>query len=550
MTTRLPNRRIRLLLVFFVLAFLGMFGRAVWLQAVQARPLDRMARGQHHATIEVPAARGSILDRNGVELAIGKQAITVYANPRHVADARATAIAAGRVLRLDPERLYGKLADRSRGFVYIARKTDPKRAEALKALDLTGLGFYPEERRAYPQGSVAAHVLGFAGLDNRGLSGLELARDKTLGGRNGRQTIVRDPFGRTLDVLSAVPPVEGRNVRLTLDNTLQANAQSVLQRTVRQWGAKAASAVVLDPNTGEVLAMASEPGFDANRFPETAEDATRNRAVTDTYEPGSTLKVVTVAAALSEGLVAPSTPFTLSPNIHVADRVIHEAHRTRTERMTVAEILSRSSNVGTITLAQLLGRSRLETWIERFGFGKKTGVDFPGETSGILPFYWSGSTIGTLPIGHGIAVTPVQMAAAYATVANGGVWLRPHLVAGEPVKRRRVISKGVSDQLMSMLRDVVIEGTGTEAEVEGYQVAGKTGTAAKPDPRGGYSKTRYVASFVGVVPASAPELVVLVTVDEPHGAIWGGVVAAPAFQQLAHFALQYLEIPPDALPPR
>jgi cell division protein FtsI (penicillin-binding protein 3) len=549
-TARLSNRRIRLLLVFFVLAFLGMFGRAVWLQAVQARPLDRMARGQHHATIEVPAARGSILDRNGVELAIGKQAITVYANPRHVADPRATAIAAGRALHLDPDRLYAKLANRSRGFVYVARKADPKRAEALKALDLTGLGFYAEERRAYPQGSVAAHMLGFAGLDNRGLSGLELAHDKTLGGRNGRQTIVRDPFGRTLDVLSAVPPVEGRNVRLTLDNTLQANAQSVLQRTVRQWGAKAASAVVLDPETGEVLAMASEPGFDANRFPQTAEDTTRNRAVTDTYEPGSTLKVVTVAAALSEGLVAPSTPFTLAPDIHVADRVIHEAHRTKTERMTVAEILSRSSNVGTITLAELLGRSRLETWVERFGFGKKTGIDFPGETSGILPFYWSGSTIGTLPIGHGIAVTPVQMAAAYAAVANGGVWMRPRLIADRPGRRRRVMSRLVSEQLMSMLRDVVIEGTGQEAEVEGYQVAGKTGTAAKPDPRGGYSNSRYVASFVGVVPASDPRLVVLVTVDEPHGAIWGGVVAAPAFQEIARFGLQYLEIPPDGLPPR
>jgi cell division protein FtsI (penicillin-binding protein 3) len=550
MSARLPNRRIRLLLVFFVVAFLGTFGRAVWLQAVQAQPLDRLARGQHHATIEVPAARGSLLDRHGVELAIGKQAITVYANPRHVADPRATAIAAGRTLRIDPDRLYPKLADRSRGFVYVARKADPERAAALKALDLTGLGFYPEERRVYPLGPVAAHVLGFAGLDNRGLSGLELALDKTLAGRSGRQTVVRDPFGRTLDVLSSVAPVEGRNVRLTLDDTLQANAESVLRRTVRQWGAKAATAVVLDPRTGEVLAMASEPGFDANRFPETDKDTQRNRAVTDTYEPGSTLKVVTVAGALSEGLVAPSTPFSLEPSIRVADRVIHEAHRTQTERMTVAEILSRSSNVGTITLAELLGRSRLETWVERFGFGKRSGVDFPGETRGILPLYWSGSTIGTLPIGHGIAVTPVQMAAAYAAVANGGVWLRPRLVADRPTKRRRVMSKTVAGQLLSMLRDVVIEGTGTEAEVEGYQVAGKTGTAAKPEPRGGYSTSRYVASFVGVVPASAPRLVVLVTVDEPQSAIWGGVVAAPAFQQIAHFALQYLEIPPDALSPR
>jgi cell division protein FtsI (penicillin-binding protein 3) len=549
-SARLSNRRIRLLLVFFVVAFAATFGRAFWLQAVQAQPLDRMARGQHDVTVDVPAARGPILDRNGVELAIGRHAITVYANPRHVADPRATAIAAGRVLRIDPERLYLKLADRSRGFVYLARKADPKRAEALKALDLTGLGFYPEERRAYPQGPVAAHVLGFAGLDNRGLAGLELALDRTLGGRNGRQTVARDAFGRTIDVVSAVPAVEGRSVRLTLDNTLQANAQSVLLRTVRRRGARAASAVVLDPTTGEVLAMASEPGFDANRFPHTDREVQRNRAVTDTYEPGSTLKVVTVAAALSEGIVTPASSFTLSPSIRVSDRVIHEAHRERTEVMTVAKILSRSSNVGTVRLAELLGRTRLETWIERFGFGRKTGIDFPGETRGILPFYWSGSTIGTLPIGHGIAVTPVQMAAAYAAVANGGTWIAPRLVADRPAKRRRVISRHVSDQLMSMLRDVVIEGTGQEAEVEGYQVAGKTGTAAKPDPRGGYSNSRYVASFVGVVPASAPKLVVLVTVDEPRGAYSGGVVAAPAFQEIARFALQYLEIPPDALPRR
>jgi cell division protein FtsI (penicillin-binding protein 3) len=547
---RVPNRRIRLLLVFFVVAFAGTFGRAVWLQAVRAQPLDRLAKGQHDLTIDVPAARGAILDRNGAELAIGRHAITVYANPRHVADPRATAIAAGRALHIDPDRLYGKLADRSRGFVYLARKTDPKRAEALEALALTGLGFYPEERRVYPQGATASHLLGYAGLDNQGLAGLELALDPTLAGRDGRQTVVRDAFGRTMNVITRVAAVEGRDVRLTVDNTLQANAQSVLLRTVRKWGARAASAVVLDPRNGEVLAMATEPGFDANRYPETDREIQRNRAVTDTYEPGSTLKVVTVAGALSEGLVSPSTAFTLPASIHVADRVIHEAHREGTERMTVAEILARSSNVGTITLAELLGRSRLETWVRRFGFGRKTGIDFPGETRGILPSYWSGSTIGTLPIGHGIAITPVQMAAAYAAVANGGVWVGPRLVADGQTKRRRVMSRKVSGQLMTMLRDVVIEGTGTEAEVEGYQVAGKTGTAAKPDPRGGYSDSRYVASFVGVVPASAPRLVVLVTVDEPRGAIWGGIVAAPAFQSIARFALQYLEIPPDALKPR
>ncbi len=547
MSGRLPNRRIRLLLALFALAFLATFGRAVWLQGVKAQPLDRLAQGQHNATVAVPAPRGSILDRNGVELAIGRRAITVYANPRQIADPRAAAVAAGRALRLDPNKLYGKLADRSNGFVYVARKADPKRAEALQRMGITGLGFYPEERRLYPQGRVAAHVLGYVGVDNKGLSGLEVALNGTLAGRAGRETIVRDPFGRALDVVRSVPAVEGRSVRLTLDNTLQANAESVLLRAVRRWGARAASAVVLDPRTGEVLAMAVEPGFDANRFPETPQDVQRNRAVTDTFEPGSTLKVVTVAGALSEGLVTPSTAYTLAPKLQVSDRVIGEAHRDRTERMTVAEILSQSSNIGTITLAQLLGRERLTSWLGRFGFGRKTGIDFPGETQGILPSYWSGSTIGTLPIGHGIAVTPVQMAVAYAALANGGIWVQPRLTADGPTRTRRVISPEVSKQLMSMMVDVVLGGTGTGAAIAGYQVAGKTGTAAKPDPRGGYSKSRYIASFVGVVPAVDPRLVVLVTIDEPS-TIWGGAVAAPAFQEIARFALQYLEIPPDALP--
>jgi cell division protein FtsI (penicillin-binding protein 3) len=542
---RLPNRRIRLLLVLFTLAFAGLFGRAVWLQAVHARGLDRLAQGQHHATVTVPAPRGAMVDRNGVRLAIGRRATTVYANPRHVVNPQEAAIAAGRALRLDPDDLYGPLADQSRGFVYVARKADAERAAALERKGIEGLGFYSEERRVYPQGAVGAQVLGYAGVDNKGLSGLELALDETLAGRPGRETIVRDPFGRAIDVIHATPAVEGGDVRLTLDATLQGNAESVLRSTVRRWGALAATAVVLDPHSGEVLALAVEPGFDANRFPQMPRDVQRNRAVTDTYEPGSTLKVVTVAGALSEGLVTPTTSFTLRPKIQVADREIHEAHRTDTERMTVAAILAQSSNVGTITLAQLLGRERLTAWLGRFGFGRRTGLDFPGETKGILPGYWSGSTIGTLPIGHGIAVTPVQMAAAYAAVANGGVWLQPHLVLGSRIKKRRVIARAVSDQLMSMMRDVVLEGTGAEAAVEGYQVAGKTGTAAKPDPRGGYSTSRYVASFVGAVPASDPRLVILVTVDEPS-TIWGGTVAAPAFQQIARFALQYLEIPPDA----
>ena len=402
-------------------------------------------------------------------------------------------------------------------------------------------------------------MLGYAGTDNRGLAGLELAFDRQLSGLPGRERFVRDPSGRSIDVVESKPARDGDDVVVTLDHTIQSYAESVLQRTVTNWGAQAGSAIVLDPRNGEILAMATVPGFDANKYGLVPRDVQRNRAVTDTYEPGSTFKVVTIAAALTTGVVAPSTAFTLPYEIEVADRRIHDSHERATERMTVAQILSRSSNVGTVTVAQMLGQNRLARWIERFGFGRKTGVDFPGETRGIvLPVEkWSGSTIGNVPIGQGIAVTPVQMAAAYGAVANGGVWVRPHLVkrvgprAAAAPKRRRIVSKPVASQVMAMMQDVVNEagGTGALARLEGYSVAGKTGTASKPE-RGGYSDTRYVASFVGVVPANAPRLVVLVSVDEPRGAIWGGVVAAPAFQEIARYALQYLEIPPDDLAPR
>ena len=556
---RLSNRRIRFLLVVFAVAFAAMLGRAVWLQAVQAGTLSRLATEQHDSTVTLPAGRGAIIDRTGLQLAIGREAITVFANPRQVADPRAAALAAGKDLGLDPEELYPKLADRSRGFVYLARKADPARARKLKERGITGLFFTSEERRAYPQGRIAAQVLGYAGTDNRGLAGLELAFDRQLSGLPGRERFVRDPSGRSIDVVESKPARDGDDVVVTLDHTIQSYAESVLQRTVTNWGAQAGSAIVLDPRNGEILAMATVPGFDANRYGLVPRDVQRNRAVTDTYEPGSTFKVVTIAAALTTGVVAPSTAFTLPYEIEVADRRIHDSHERATERMTVAQILSRSSNVGTVTVAQMLGPSRLARWIERFGFGRKTGVDFPGETRGIvLPVEkWSGSTIGNVPIGQGIAVTPVQMAAAYGAVANGGVWVRPHLVkrvgprAAAAPKRRRIVSKPVASQVMAMMQDVVNEtgGTGALARLEGYSVAGKTGTASKPE-RGGYSDTRYVASFVGVVPANAPRLVVLVSVDEPRGAIWGGVVAAPAFQEIARYALQYLEIPPDDLTPR
>jgi cell division protein FtsI/penicillin-binding protein 2 len=391
-------------------------------------------------------------------------------------------------------------------------------------------------------------------MDNHGLEGLERSLDSTLAGEAGSETIVKDPYGRVVDVVKSRPETRGRNVALTIDNQIQANAESILAETVRKWHAKGGSAIVLDPRSGQILAMANAPGFDSNRFGSVNPELRRNRAVTDVYEPGSTFKLVTISGALEDGVVTPQTAFTLPPTIRVADRTIHDAETRGTERMTVQQILAHSSNVGTVTIArQKLGAGNLARWVRRWGFGVPTGVDFPGESSGmVLPLdQWSGSTIGTVPIGLGIAVTPIQMAAAYATIANQGVRRKPHLllsVGGHHVRQppgRRVVSRPTARKVMAMLRDVVVQGTGTEAAIPGYTVAGKTGTANKPTSHG-YSTTKYVASFVGIVPARHPRLVVMVMVDEPKGTIWGGVVAAPAFARIAQFDLQYLEVPPDA----
>jgi cell division protein FtsI/penicillin-binding protein 2 len=556
LSAKASNRRIRLLLGVFVLAFGLTFLRAAWLQGVRAASFGRLASSQHSEDVVIPAARGTIYDRTGLQLAIGEQAQTVYADPRQVTDPKTESTTIAQALKLDPNQVYQELTDRTHGFVYVKRKADPAQAAKLEKRGLPGLGFYAEERRFYPQFSLASQLIGYAGVDNHGLAGLELSLDKQLAGRPGRERIVKDASGQAIDTVVSQPERDGSDVYLTLDHTIQANAQTVLRDTVAKWHAKSATAIVLDPATGAVRAMATAPGFDANSYPQVWRVLQRNRAVTDTYEPGSTFKLVTVAGALSERLVSPSTTFTLPYYIHVADRTIHDAEPRGTETMSVSQILSRSSNVGAITLAEKLSQHRLVQWISRFGFGHLTGIDFPGESPGIvLPEdKWSGSSIGNIPIGQGIAVTPIQMASAYAAIANRGVWVRPHLVerigasASTRPARRRIVSPWVASELMAMLKNVVAEGTGTLAAVPGYQVAGKTGTAAKPDPQGGYSDTRYVASFVGVVPASRPRLVILVSVDEPRGAIWGGVVAAPAFAEIAKFDLQYLDggVPPDA----
>jgi len=552
-TDRRANSRIRLLVLAFAAVFAIALGRAAWIQVVDGAGYAAMASKQQRQTIEIPAGRGTIYDRTGEPLAIGEQATTVYADPRNVVAPKKAAVKAAQALGLNPDDLYPSLKDPTKRFVFIERKADPVKAKELERLGVAGIGFYPEELRTYPQGRVASQLLGFAGTDNRGLDGLEGSLDKNLAGRSGYEIVVRDPAGQAIDVVTSRKERPGKNVVLTIDHQLQATAEQLLSSAVARWNAKGATAIVMDPRTGGILAMANAPTFDANRFTSAPPDERRNRAVTDLYEPGSTFKIVTIAGALEDNVVTPESSFVLAPTIKVADRTIREAHVRGTERMTVRQILAESSNVGTITIAKdKLGGPELARWVSRFGFGRTTGSELPGESAGmVLPYdRWSGSTIGTVPIGQGIAVTPLQMVSAYAAIGNGGVMPPAHVVAkigGKKVrhgKGRRIVSEHTAGRMTAMFRDVVLEGTGTEAAIPGYTVAGKTGTANKAE--NGRYVSKYVASFVGLVPARNPRLAILVMVDEPHGQIWGGVVAAPIFRDLARFALQYLEVPPDA----
>jgi cell division protein FtsI (penicillin-binding protein 3) len=553
MPARVVNSRLRLLLLGILLTFAALGVRAAWIQTVRASSLAGLAQAQAKSDLVLPAARGTIYDRLGNPLAIGQQATDVVADPMQIADPRHEAQVAAKVLGIPAGPLYRELADRSRGFVYVQRKAPAGRATSLSKRKLPGFTFQPDERRVYPQGTVAAPVLGYAGIDNTGLAGLELELNKQLSGKPGSATLVRDALGQAVNTTQHRAAQDGKDVFLTLDSHIQANAEQVLLQTVRQWHAKNATAIVLDPHTGGVLAMAQEPGYSANYFPQaTAHGLTVDHAVNDVFEPGSVFKVVTVGGALSEHKVTPRTSFILPPEIRVADRVIHDAEVRPTERMTVAQILERSSNVGAITIAErYLGESGLKRWMARFGFGRRTGIDFPGESPGLLPSYWSGSTIGNVPIGQGVSVTSIQLASVYAAIANGGEWIQPHLVdhvlgeASPRLRRRRILAPGIDRELRTMLKGVVSDqGTAQLAAIPGYTVAGKTGTAQKPGPHG-YIPGAYVATFVGMVPASRPRLVVLVSVDEPRGQIYGGLVAAPAFEQIASFDLQYLEVPPD-----
>jgi cell division protein FtsI (penicillin-binding protein 3) len=546
---RLVQRRIGFLFALFLLALLAIVGRATWLGTVQAGDLKSRAVAQQVDELRVPARRGTITDRNGVELAVSEDAVTVFANPFLIRNPTRVAAKVAPLIGRPYEEVVDKLADRDRGYVYLRRKLDGWRSEAVQKLKIEGLGTVIEPKRRYPQGSLASQVLGTVGTDNLGLAGLEQSQEERLHGTDGRRRVVKDALGKPINIVEVKRAEAGQDLRLTIDSAIQERVEAILGQVGQTYRPKGATALVMDPRNGELLALANWPRVNANDIGSAPPFARQNRAVAAAYEPGSTFKAFTVSGALEEKLITPETPFGLPGTIQVADRTIKESHDQTYGTLTVADILAKSSNVGTVKIGLELGRRRFDRWIRRFGFGAPTKIDLPGEQSGIVlkPEQYSGSSLGNLPIGQGIAVTPMQMAAAYQAIATGGVLRRPHVVIGDPAPARRVLSPQTAQEVSHMLEGVLGPGgTAEEASVEGYKLAGKTGTAQKPDPKyGGYSKTKYFASFIGFAPARKPRLLVAVMVDEPQGQIYGGVVAAPAFEKIVSFALPYLRIPPE-----
>lgn len=549
---RLIERRIGLLFGAFLLCFLVVVGRAFWLQGVQGSSLASQAVYQQTEVVTVPGLRGDLLDRSGNKLAASEDAATIYATPYQVKNPPQAAAQLAPILKEPKEEVLEALTAEG-GFSYVAQKVDLATAAKVEALDIEGIGELPGSRRTYPQGEMAGQVIGAVGSENQGLTGLEAGEEDVLGGSDGERRIVNDALGDPIRLETVEEAEDGEDIQLTLDPVIQRETERALAGVGEAYSPKGATAIVVDPRSSEVLAMANWPPVDPSNLEEATNEDLLNKATGFTYEPGSTFKAFTVAAALEEKTVTPTSEFVLPPVLQVADRTIEDSHPRGTETMSVATILAHSSNVGAATIGLGLGAEKFDRWIRRFGFGRPTGIQYPAEEQGLLLDLdeYSGSTLGNEAMGQGLSVTPIQMVAGYTAIANGGMLRPPQLVkqvGDEPVeepKGKRVISPQVSSEIREMLEGVLAPGgTASEVSVPGYTLAGKTGTAEVAE-NGEYSDSKYVASFIGFAPAQNPQLLAAVIVDQPQGEIYGGSVAAPAFGQIAEFALPYLGVPQE-----
>ncbi|HKY05793.1 MAG TPA: penicillin-binding protein, partial [Blastocatellia bacterium] len=552
---RTSDRRIRIVQALIIFWLLAIGAKLVYLQVGAHDGLRARAENQHQFEIDLSPTRGVIFDRNGNELARSAEVKSLYASPSDIKDPETVAARLSSVLEIDREALLKRLTSKL-VLVAVKRKLTPEEITRVDALAIPGLRYVNEMKRFYVSGATASHVLGFVDVDERGMSGIELTYDKLIRGQGGRLLLNVDALKNSYDheLEESVP---GANITLTIDTLIQHYAERALADAVRALNARGGTIVILRPATGEILALANAPNFDPNKITGTTDIQRRNRAIETAFEPGSIFKIVPYAAALEEKLVRPDSLIDCGGGeIKIAGRVVHDRPYGT---LTATQALAKSSNVAAIKIGQRLGNDRLARYIEEFGFGRRTGIELPAESSGLFrpASKWAPTTIGSIPMGHEIGVTAVQAVASFAAVANGGAYLQPHLVArvtapsGEVIEEhksepRRIISEATASTLKAMLESVVVQGTGKKAQIGGYRAAGKTGTAQKVDEASGrYSNTKYVASFAGFAPIDNPEIACIVSIDEPRGAYHGGDAAAPVFARVVADALHILGVPPE-----
>ncbi|MEN2995118.1 MAG: penicillin-binding protein 2 [Thermodesulfovibrio sp.] len=515
------------------------------------------AKTQQLRKEEIIPKRGNIYDRKGREFAISLEKESLFIDPSSLRSDEKIRILKN-YIKINMEQIKS-YSEKSVRFLWLERKLDREVAEKIKALKIEGLGFIPEGARFYPNGFLASHVIGFVNIDEQGIEGLEKQYDKYLRAEKSLKVVSVDAKGKRLSD-GDLKDIKGNDIFITIDEGLQYIVEKYLEEAIRKWRASSGTVIMMDPFTGEILALANRPTYDPNNLKFIKNiGVIRNRALTDLYEPGSTFKIVTATAALEEGIVNLRTKFDCSQGyIEIWGKKIKDSHKNGV--LTFEEVIQKSSNVGTIKIAMMLGKEKLYQYIKKFGFGEKTGIDLPGEVGGyIRPTHkWSGTSIGAIPIGQEVAVTPIQVLRAYAAIANGGYLVKPFVVSEirspegkilykAVIQRQRIISEKTAKTMRDILKKVTQEGgTATQAKIDGNDVAGKTGTAQKYDPKTGkYSKDKFVSSFVGFIPADNPRIAMIVVIHDPKGAHYGGVVAAPVFKAISNEALAYLNVPRD-----
>ncbi len=560
MTDKYIKLRVFLVGFMFIVLFTVIGAKAFHLQVYRSPWLAQKASSQYEKFLKSSGNRGTVYDRNLREMAVTVDVASIAARPSEIKNLQSTSKALAKALNTDYRKIKQGLKSKS-PFVWIKRQASPKETEAVSALELDGIEFVPERNRFYPNKTLASQALGFTGLDGYGLEGIEFAYDRYLRGSDNNFTVFKDALGKVFDEKQKNDGnTDGHNIILTIDGTIQYIAEDALSEGVKEYSARSGMAIVMEPQTGAILAMAQVPFFNPNAYTDFNKELWRNRAITDPFEPGSTMKIFSAAAAIESGNVKAHDIFYCENGTYKIGRnVVHDIKKHGW--LSLQQIIKYSSNIGAVKISEKLGPERLYSMFRKFGFGDKTGIDSPGETAGSLSHYknWTTVDTGSIAFGYGVSVSALQLIAAASAIANDGILMKPYLVqaitdqSGQPLKQfqpqavRRVISKQTALTIKAIMKTVITSGgTGTSAALENYTVCGKTGTTRKLDESGTYSNTKHIASFVGFTPADKPQLAILVVIDEPQGKHYGGTVAAPVFRRIARETLNYLNITPES----